>query len=65
MNIRSLYSPARDRAMGISDRMPRVKIEYDCRGQRKTKPFTDPYQARQFYMAKLREGKNPAVRKWV
>ncbi len=51
--------------MGISDRMPRVKIEYDCRGRRKTKPFTDPYQARQFYMAKLREGKNPAVRKWV
>ena len=51
--------------MAISDRMPHVKVEYDCNGRRKTKHFTDAYLARQFYMAKLRDGKNPAVRKWA
>ena len=46
--------------MMISNRMPAVKVEYDCRGKRTTKTFKDAYAARRFYAAKLRAGK----RRW-
>ncbi|HJN09842.1 MAG TPA: hypothetical protein QF564_14230 [Pirellulaceae bacterium] len=47
----------------ISNRMPAVKVEYDCRGRRATKAFDDAYTARRFYTNKLKAGKNPVVRK--
>lgn len=47
----------------ISGRSPAVQVEYDSRGQRVRKLFTDPYAARRFYVGKLKAGKNPAVKK--
>ena len=46
----------------ISNRLPAVVVEYDCRGQRVCKEFTDAYAARRFYAQKLREGKHPQVK---
>ena len=37
------------------------QVEYDFRGRRVRKAFTDIYEARQFYLAKNREGRNPKV----
>ena len=48
---------------GISRRMPAVRVEYDCRGERKSKRFENAYAARRFYAAKLKAGKNPVVKK--
>jgi hypothetical protein len=45
----------------ISSRMPRVTVEYDCRGQRKAKTFDCAYEARRFYIAKFKQEKNPKV----
>ena len=48
----------------ISNRMPRVEVEYDCRGKRKTREFGDDvFAARRFWIAKDRAGKNPKVKK--
>ena len=47
----------------ISCRMPAVIIEYDCRGKRKQKRFEDAFEARRFWVAKDRDGKNPKVRR--
>jgi hypothetical protein len=47
----------------ISGRMPPVLVEYDCRGQRVTKYFANPYKARSFYVAKDKAGKQPKVKK--
>jgi hypothetical protein len=47
----------------ISNRSPRVVVEYDARGQRKQKTFDDAYAARRFYIAKLKQGKHPQVKK--
>ena len=47
----------------ISNRMPAVVVEYDCYGKRKRKHFGDVYEARRFYAAKLRRGKNPSVKR--
>lgn len=47
----------------ISTRLPAVAIEYDCRGQRVTKTFTDAFAARRFFIAKEKAGKNPCVKK--
>jgi hypothetical protein len=47
----------------ISRRSPEVDIHYDRRGVRVIKHFTDPYEARRFYMRKLAAGLNPAVKK--
>ena len=49
--------------MIISNRMPLVWVEYDCRGERKSKHFDDAHEARRFYAAKLKAGKNPKVKK--
>lgn len=38
-----------------------VTIEYDARGKRVTKTLPNSYAARQFYAAKYRAGRNPAV----
>ena len=38
-----------------------VTLEYDCRGKRVTKTLPNAYAARQFYAAKFRAGKHPAV----
>lgn len=48
--------------MPISNRTPPVAVEYDARGKRATKQFTDCYAARRFYVAKLKAGKNPKVK---
>ena len=38
-----------------------IAIEYDSRGQRVCKQFTDHWEARRFYTAKDKAGKNPKV----
>ena len=40
---------------------PTITVEYDCRGQRKTKEFTCVYKARRFYLDKHKSNKNPKV----
>jgi hypothetical protein len=45
----------------ISDRMPPVAVEFDRAGRRVTKPFDDPYAARQFYVQLDKAGRRPAV----
>lgn len=47
----------------ITNRMPPVAVEYTSRGRRVCKTFADAYEARRFYGAKLRAGRDPAVRK--
>ena len=47
----------------ISTRTPKVGVEYDCHGQRVVKVFDKPHEARQFWIAKLKAGKNPQVKK--
>ena len=42
---------------------PPIAVEYDCYGKRKTKEFADPYEARQFWISKSKDGKNPNVKK--
>ena len=49
--------------MSISGRMPAVRVEYDRHGKRVTKHFVDAYEARRFYAAKFKAGKNPIVKK--
>lgn len=38
-----------------------VVIEYDSRGRRVTKTFTNAYEARRFWISKDRQGRNPHV----
>jgi hypothetical protein len=45
----------------ISGRTASVYVEYDCRGERKRRLFTNAYKARQFYCTKDKCGKHPAV----
>jgi hypothetical protein len=40
-----------------------VAVEYDCRGKRVCKTFTDHFEARRFYSAKDKAGKNPKVKR--
>ena len=47
----------------ISDRMPAVTIEYSCRNKRATKDFEDANEAKKFYAAKEKAGRNPKVLK--
>lgn len=47
--------------MAISTRQPEVTVEYDCRGKRTTKHFTDAHQAKRFYTTKERAGKRPKL----
>ena len=47
----------------ISNRMPKVAVEYDSRGTRATKTFDDAFAARRFYAAKLKANKNPKIKK--
>lgn len=43
---------------------PPVIVEYDIQdGKRVQKEFSDPYEARRFYVNKLKNNKNPQVRK--
>jgi len=42
---------------------PPIQVEYDCRGKRASKVFTDAYLARSFYAMKLKQNKNPQVKK--
>jgi len=43
---------------------PPVIVEYDVQGgKRIEKEFSDPYEARRFYSSKLKNGKNPIVKK--
>jgi hypothetical protein len=36
-------------------------VEYDCRGGRTTKTFSDVFAARRFYSAKYKSGHNPKI----
>lgn len=47
----------------IGVKPPRVAVEYDCRGERRSKTFECPYEARQFFCAKDKAGCNPKVRR--
>jgi hypothetical protein len=47
----------------INTPTPPVTVEYDSRGSRATKTFTDAYAARRFYVAKDKSGKRPIVKK--
>lgn len=38
-----------------------IGVEYDCRGRRKLRVFSDCYVARRFYVVKFGLGKNPVV----
>jgi hypothetical protein len=38
-----------------------IAIEYDAHGRRVQKTFDDMFEARRFFMAKDRAGKNPKV----
>jgi hypothetical protein len=49
--------------MAISNRLPPVAVEYDARGKRVTRQFANAFEARRFYAAKARAGKNPKVKK--
>lgn len=40
-----------------------IAVEYDANGKRTTKEFKDHFAARRFYVAKLKEGRNPKVKK--
>jgi hypothetical protein len=53
----------RESAKPISTRTPRVAVEYDCRGSRKQREFDDAFEARRFYTAKDKAGRNPVVRR--
>jgi hypothetical protein len=47
----------------LPDPPQRIGVEYDGRGGRRTKVFDDLFAARRFYAAKLKQGKNPRVRR--
>lgn len=38
-----------------------VVIEYDCRAKRVRKELPNAFKARQFYVAKFKEGKRPKI----
>jgi hypothetical protein len=40
-----------------------IAIEYDSRGKRLQRVFTDHYKARQFFVLKDKAGRNPTVKK--
>lgn len=48
-------------AAAISTRLPAVDVEYDARGARAVKHFEDANEAKRFYAAKDKAGKNPKV----
>jgi hypothetical protein len=45
-----------------AQRLIRIEVEYDCGDGRTSKPFTDLYEARRFYVAKDKAGKHPHIR---
>lgn len=45
----------------LSPKIATVNVEYDSRGQRTVKSFTDNFAARRFYIAKSKAGANPKV----
>lgn len=44
-------------------RLFRIQVEYDCRGGRACKLFTDQFAARRFCVAKFKAGKRPHLRR--
>ena len=61
-DTRTLIWAARWRNMQpINTPKPKTSVQYDCWGKRKVRTFSDPYEARRFYIMKLKEGKNPKV----
>lgn len=40
-----------------------IAVEYDSRGKRVRKEFTDHFEARRFYATKFKAGRNPRVLK--
>jgi hypothetical protein len=42
-------------------RMPPVAVEYDKCGKRVKKIFADPYEAKSFYIQKVKRFRNPKV----
>src|SRR5690349_20257714 len=49
--------------MAISNRLPPVRVEYDRNGSRVSKQFANAFEARRFYVAKAKQGRNPTVKK--
>ena len=48
----------------MNHQSPPVIVEYDVQGEKRVqKEFSDPYEARRFYSSKLKNGKNPVVKK--
>lgn len=39
-----------------------VTVFYDCQDTKRAKVFYDLYEARRFYTAKFRQGKNPSLK---
>ena len=60
--MRSEACPVRMKRKPISTRMPEVVIEYDRQGERVSKTFDNPYEARRFYESKEKAVKHPRVR---
>ncbi|MEQ8790244.1 MAG: hypothetical protein RIC55_28370 [Pirellulaceae bacterium] len=52
---------AKKNSQPISNRSPEVSVAYDRDGERVSKTFADPYEARRFYVAKEKAGANPEV----
>ena len=46
----------------VSNRMPRVAVEYDYYAHRNIREFDDAHEAHRFYAAKSKAGRNPAVK---
>lgn len=46
---------------GPNQQTAAVTVEYDCRGQRKTKTFDNVYAAKSFYVSKMKDGRNPKI----
>lgn len=49
------------RPIGTPD--PVVDITYESNGERRAKRFTNAREARRFYIAKFKAGKNPTVKR--
>lgn len=61
MSKKSATKATAAKSGAISGRMPPVAVEYDANGKRATKNFEDPMEAKAFYVAKHKAGKNPMV----
>lgn len=45
----------------LAPKVAAVTVEYDAKGQRVRKEFTDVFASRRFYLAKSKAGANPKI----